>query len=112
MKALLLCFAVMACGGAAGDPPLAFGAPTGLVATVSGGYVNLRWDRVPGAALYRILRAEAEAGPYEVVNFAQGSRSVTNRDQTVTVGVVYWYEVAAVDAAGLEAYSQPVSVTP
>ena len=74
-------------------------APSKLVATVTSGVVSLSWNAVSGATGYVVSRATASAGPFNPLN-ASPQSATTYRDAAVALGTSYWYQVAAVNAAG------------
>ncbi len=69
--------------------------PTPWITTAApaDGAVTLGWEPVAGAASYRVKRATAEAGPYQVI--ADALAETTFIDTTVTNGTTYYYAVSA-----------------
>ena len=86
-------------------------APTGLSATAGNGQISLSWTASLGAASYDIYRATS-SGKEGNTPFATGVTALTYPDGNVTGGTTYYYEVAAVDAAGQSPMSSEVSATP
>jgi hypothetical protein len=85
------------------EPP-----PAGaLVAKPAYASVELSWDAVPGASMYRLSRREP-GGSYTVVDTLPGTHYL---DTTVRGGQAYEYVVAA-KTPGLGPDSAPTSVTP
>ncbi len=86
-------------------------APTGLSATASAGQVTLNWNAVPAAATYSLYRATS-AGGEGTSAYMTGLTGTSSVDTSVQVGTTYYYQVAAVNAAGTSGLSAEVSVTP
>jgi len=63
----------------------------------SSGEIKLKWDAVSGAKNYKIYRASAQDGTYEVIKTTT-STSFTNTSPDP--GETYWYYVKAVSAKG------------
>jgi hypothetical protein len=98
-------------------------APANLILTeASPSFVNLAWDAVPDADLYRyeVLRGDAAGGPYaKIANVAAAATEYSDWD--VSTGATYYYVVLATDTSfnrsgysdELEATAQarPVQVT-
>jgi len=81
--------------------------PDGVVATIgnSNDHISLKWDPVPGAVSYQVLRADNSASN---VFSLRGTSSVTLfEDWEVELCAKYWYRIRAVgpDALGLESES-------
>jgi hypothetical protein len=95
-----------ASGGTMQVPPV----PMGLQATSGNAQVMLTWMTSTGATAYHLSRSTTSGGPW-----TQIASPTTNAypDTGVTNGTLYYYVVAAVDAAGASADSAPpVSATP
>ena len=91
-------------------PPTPAFAPPGLAATrTSGTSVDLSWQSVPNATGYTIYRATAPGGPFAFpANFVNVTPLLGYTDGGRTAGAAYYYQVTAVNAAGV---SSPASVT-
>ena len=73
-------------------------APANVTATGHGGYVEVCWDATPGAAAYKVWRADSADGEFVLLS---GNHTYLNYvDRNVEDGASYSYRVAAVDAAG------------
>lgn len=66
--------------------------PTGLSAAPGDGVVMLNWKPVKDAISYKVNRATAVAGPYEVIETVSGIR-YSYDDRSVMNGTLYWYFV-------------------
>ncbi len=67
-----------------------------VISTLAGDALQLSWDPVAGATQYRVIRSTQSGGPYtDVVITAMTEHA----DLTVLAGVVYHYQVLAMDAA-------------
>ncbi|HZT07288.1 MAG TPA: fibronectin type III domain-containing protein [Chloroflexota bacterium] len=86
-------------------------APTGLTVTSNtGNTVTLSWTASVGAITYQVLESTA-GGPYVAVTSTPSSATTASVANLVT-GVVYSFEVVAVDAYGHQSTpSTPVTVT-
>ena len=75
--------------------------PTPWITTAApaDGAVALGWEAVAGATSYRVKRATAEAGPYQVI--ADALTATTFTDTAVTNGTTYYYAVSAL-VSGVE----------
>ncbi|AWT44489.1 MULTISPECIES: PA14 domain-containing protein [Streptomyces] len=74
-------------------------APAGVSALRAPGAVQVRWQAVAGAASYRVERAAAAAGPFNVL--ASGLTGPSYDDRSSDAGRQRWYyRVLARDAAG------------
>ncbi|HEU4963742.1 MAG TPA: PBP1A family penicillin-binding protein [Bacilli bacterium] len=85
--------------------------PDGLTVTgTTDTSVSLSWNAVTGSANYLVLRAESEAGPFQI----QGETTHTSyTDAKAQKNVTYWYEIVSLDKDGN--HSNPtsaVSATP
>lgn len=75
--------------------------PQSLIAQQANGEVALSWSRVVGATSYVVQRSTDDV-TYATV----GAPSVANYlDSTVTIGILYFYKVAAVNGSGTSAYT-------
>lgn len=79
--------------------------PSGLTATVvaSGAQATLSWNAAMGAAGYNVKCSTVSGGPYNTV--ASGLDAVNYACTGLTPGVVYYYAISAIDAAGESANS-------
>lgn len=86
-------------------------APASLTATANGPIqIDLAWNAVSGATSYRILRATNSSGPYTEIE--NGLATTSTSDDTVSVGVPYYYVVRAVSGAGESTDSNIATATP
>ena len=84
--------------------------PTALLALPDGsGRAALAWQAPANAVGYSVRRATSPGGPYATV--ATGLTALSFTDTGLTDGRTYHYVVAAVDADGGSADSDPVSVS-
>jgi Glycoside hydrolase family 44/PA14 domain/Fibronectin type III domain len=91
-------------------PPAAVpAAPTGLTASPGDGQVTLTWNAVAGASSYNVYRGTS-SGAETLLQSGLPAPSFT--DTGVTNGTTYYYQVAAVNAAGEGPRSAEVSATP
>ena len=87
-------------------------APAGLAATATSGSVSLTWSGVSGAAGYDVYRSPVSGGGYVKVNDAPLTATAFT-DSGLENGVLQYYVVRALDAAGNEsAASNEVSARP
>ena len=91
-------------------PALVPAKPTNLVAAAKTGRVILTWTGSQGALGYKLKRATAAAGPFEVL--APDIPGPTYTDATVSNGTTYFYRVYAYDAMNNSDDSNPVVATP
>ncbi len=102
----------LACGGGSSPapaPPSTPSAPgqvTGLTATAGANQIVLSWTAVSGATSYDVERGTASTGPFTSIATPTGT---TYTDTSITAGVTYDYEVAAVNAGGTGTASAVVS---
>lgn len=85
--------------------------PSGLtVLDTTATSVTLNWEPVTGSVNYLVLRAESEAGPFQI----QGeTKSTSFTDATVKTNVTYWYQIVSLDKEGMHSTPTPaVSATP
>jgi PKD repeat protein len=86
-------------------------APAGLTATGGSTQAVLSWTASTGATSYDIYRSTTSGGegstPYQT-----GITSTTFTDTGLTSGTTYYYQVAAVNSAGIGAKSTEASATP
>ena len=94
------------CGGLSNSPPLA---PNGLTATAGNAQIALAWSASLTATSYNVLRSTTSGGPYTTVG-TSATTSFTNTG--LTNGTIYYYVVAAVNAAGAGADSTQVFASP
>lgn len=82
--------------------------PQNVLLQQGNGQIFVSWDAAAGATSYSVKRSTNNS-TFSVV----ATPSVLNYlDTSVTVGVEYWYEVAAVGAGGTSAYSESQSQVP
>jgi len=86
-------------------------APTGLTTTAGNADVSLTWTASSGATSYNIYRSTTSGGEGSTP-IATGVSTTSYTDTGLTNGTTYYYEVAAVDAAGPGAKSAEASATP
>ena len=98
-------------GGAAPPPPNgAPYAPSGLTATISNNNVVLSWTAGSGATSYNLYRA-AEGG-YEGTNpIVTGITGTSYTNTSLNSGTTYYYQVVAVNGAGLSGFSAEAHAT-
>jgi len=108
-------------GGSTGDdlvaaltggkvPPPPNGAPeavAGVVAQGSAGQVALSWKPVAGATSYNLYRT-TRSGSEPLTPSVSGITSTTYTDAAVNDGTTYFYQVVAVNAAGVSGFSREV----
>ncbi len=84
------------------------GIPQGLTIQQGNRQISLTWDITVGATSYSINRST------DGVTFAEVDTSTTPVfvDDTVSVGTMYWYQVAGVNSDGTSAYSSTVQMVP
>jgi hypothetical protein len=90
------------------------GAPTGLSATGGGGGITLDWAAPSGAAVgeYDVWRGTASgAETTEVATLSAAGPTMTFTDATAGAGQTYYYEVQAVNSAGLGPFSNEAQAT-
>ena len=83
--------------------------PSGLTATAGRKKITLSWIASPGATSYTVKRALSSGGPYTLIATSVTGTTYTNSG--LRTGTLYYYVVAAVNAAGSSAYSSPASAT-
>jgi len=81
--------------------------PATLPASLTASFVQtnnltLNWTAVPGAVGYVISRATASAGPY---TYLQTVTETTYTDYGLNPAIIYYYRVAAMNAAGVTGYN-------
>jgi poly(beta-D-mannuronate) lyase len=84
-------------------------APTNLAAAAGNGQINLTWTAAAGATGYTVKRSLVDGGPYETI--ASGLASASYADTNINFGTVYYYVVAATNAAGESANSNQASAS-
>ena len=91
-------------------PPLPSNPPQGLTSTRSGTTVTLNWTQVPNATAYAIYRSTTSGGPFTFPGNFVASYPLTQnfQDTTTVAGTTYYYQVTAVNVAGISA---PASIT-
>jgi pectate lyase len=83
--------------------------PTDLQAAVEMGSVKLTWGSVSGATQYKVKRAAASGGSYELI---ASSSAASYEDKSVSNGTTYYYVVSAVNASGESQQSDEIAVLP
>jgi len=86
-------------------------APTGLTATAGNGTVALSWTAISGATSYNIYRGTTSGGE-SATPIATGITTTGYTDTGLTNGQEYYYEVTAVNSAGISPMSNEASATP
>ncbi len=84
-------------------------APGSFAGEFIGANVVLNWSAVPGAVGYIIRRGTNGAGPF---TYVQNITETTFTDTGLNVGTTYYYQVSAVNAAGVSASSTATVVPP
>jgi hypothetical protein len=79
--------------------------PTGLVCLPEGARVRLRWQAVPDAVAYRVVRSSGSAAEITLTEDLEG----VELDDTAPPPGTSTYRVTAIDAAGNE--SEPTTCT-
>jgi fibronectin type 3 domain-containing protein len=90
-----------------GDGPL--NAPTGLAGYPGNTRASLVWSPSAAASSYNIKRATLIAGPYTTIGT---SLNPGYTDNGLTNGMIYYYEVSALNGTNETANTAPVSVNP
>jgi hypothetical protein len=92
-------------------PPASPAVPAGFTASApSCGQINLKWNAVPGATSYNVMRSLTNGGPYTtVVALEVGATNYT--DATVLGAQTYYYVVSAANAGGESGFSAQASAT-
>ncbi len=94
---------------AAAPPPPA--APTSLVATAGNASVSLTWTGSTGATSYNVYRGTSSGGE-SITPIATFVTQTNYTDASAANGTTYYYEVAAVNAAGTSGMSIEASAKP
>jgi hypothetical protein len=84
-------------------------APGSLTATAGNAQVSLNWNASTGATSYEILRGTSSGGETLLVS---GITTASYLDTNVTNGITYYYEVKAVNSAGVGTASNQASAKP
>ena len=84
-------------------------APGSFVGLFNGVNVVLNWSSVPGAVGYIIRRGTNSAGPF---TYVQNITPTTFTDSGLNIGLTYYYQVSAVNAAGVSTNSLATVVPP
>ena len=82
--------------------------PGGLTATGINGRVKLTWTAASGATSYQIRRASVSGGPYTLL---ATTAATSYEDTQVTIGVSYYYVVAAANPGGESANTGEAGAT-
>jgi autotransporter-associated beta strand protein len=105
-------------GGASAGSTAAVGVPlpappASAPGSLTGDFVSanivLHWSAVPGAVGYIIRRATNSGGPY---TYVQNITETTYTDAGLNVGTTYYYQVTAVNAAGVSPNATVTVVPP
>lgn len=82
--------------------------PQNCYVQTANGQNLISWDLAAGATSYSIQRS------LDNITYTTVATTVVNQylDTAVTLGVQYWYQVAAVNGSGTGAYTTPQSVVP
>ena len=107
---------LIACGGGGPTPSGPTGSSPSLPAQVTGlaaqagvGRVALSWAAVSGATSYQVQRGTSSSGPFSTLASPTGS---SYTDTSGQAGTTYYYQVAAVNAAGAGSPSAVVAAMP
>ena len=84
-------------------------APGSLAGDFIGANVLLNWSAVSDAVGYIIRRSTNSAGPF---NYVQNITQTTFSDSGLNIGLTYYYQVTAVNAAGVSTASSATVVPP
>lgn len=83
-------------------------APGGIIGSGSATQIELTWIAAVGATHYTVKRSPTHGGPFETI--AQNVRSPKYVDTNVQAGQIYYYTVAAANAAGNSVDAYPAGV--
>ena len=83
-----------------------------LSAAAGGGVVELTWTAVPGATSYKVYRAAASGDLSAKTKIKSGIIGRDYNDSTVTAGIIYYYQVTAINAQGESGGSNEVKAMP
>ncbi|MFO0930667.1 MAG: malectin domain-containing carbohydrate-binding protein [Gemmataceae bacterium] len=86
-------------------------APANVTAAAGNGQIVLAWAAPAGAASFNVYRGTA-SGALDPTPYQTGLTSTTFTDNSVGNGVTYYYQIAAVNAAGEGTRSAEVSARP
>ena len=84
--------------------------PANLTATPGAGAITLNWDPSPGVTGYRISRASADDGVYQLLINAPATPA-SYLDSGLVAGKTFSYVVAALNASGASARSTAATAT-
>jgi len=80
-------------------------APTGVTATLSGTYIYISWNSVPGATSYKVYQSNSASGSYLWLVGGTSTTQTHIYDTAPTVGAYNYYKVTAINSAGESALS-------
>ncbi|MCT4545173.1 MAG: hypothetical protein N4A63_16705 [Vallitalea sp.] len=81
--------------------------PKNVIIQVEDNAINISWDPVASASVYKVKRSENIEGPYTVLG--AGVTSTNYRDDSITKNKIYYYVISAVNTIGESPNTQPVS---
>ncbi|ASS74598.1 hypothetical protein CIG75_06045 [Tumebacillus algifaecis] len=80
------------------------------ITNTSDSSISIAWNRVADAKSYLVLRADSEAGPFQIVSEVKDTMYT---DTAVQKGKLYAYRIVSIDKEGLQSDpSQTVTATP
>ena len=85
-------------------------APAWISAVVSNGQATLNWSPAVNVTGYNLKRSTTNGGPYQVI--VTNTLSYSFVDTNLTNGVVYYYVLSALNAAGESGNSAQISLQP
>jgi len=92
-------------------PPSPPAAPTGLAASPGNAQVTLSWSASSGATSYNVYQGTSSGGESSTP-IATGITALTYTVTSLTNGTTYYFEVTAVNSAGVSGYSNQSSASP
>jgi fibronectin type 3 domain-containing protein len=81
--------------------------PKNVIIQVEDNAINISWDPVASASIYKVKRSENIEGPYTVLG--AGVTPTNYRDDSITKNKIYYYVISAVNTIGESPNTQPVS---